>query len=648
MKKLAMIFISLLVIATATGAEDLAIEEHISGLSATDWQQREQSAAALGDSGSTDKTVIAELTTALKDDDSRVRRSAADALGRIGPKASRSIPALVRLFDDIDASVVAAAAEAVALMGSRASRALPDLNELLRHKDARVRVAAATSIGMLGSRASKSAALLGAQLEDDNSAVRASAAQSLGQMGTKASEQSSLLVEALNDVDSQVRVAASDALVNIGKDAVGPLVSALTKGDPIFLQAVIDTLGKLGPVAVPKLINRLHDQDELILVRRYSALALARIGTADKRVIPALVDSLDDAEPDVRVSAIEALGKIGPSAVAAVPAIISLSADQREPLFVREDAIASLAQIAPQSEAVNEALVSAVADGNPRVYDAAIAALVTIRSKERSAGSGAEDVKALTGQLLTSNDGARVAAARQLGELGPYAAGAVQELTDALANRGNTIELRTTAATALGLIGPDAEAAVPELTRTLEDDNKQMRDIALIALNRIGQQTNTIPALLQAMRSGDLASQAATQERIRTFARARKKTWLPMLQQSDAPVLRNWLARHSELYGVAVSDRELESRRDDDDAPGFFDVLGGRAAIRESMQLDLIANPVTGTAESRSIPVRSLRSVDVESHPFEEMLKASTADAQRVPLAELAPKNHFFAWWPQM
>ena len=644
MKKSAITLITLLIVAAAS-ADDSALGQHILGLSASDWQQRQQSARELGESGSTDRTVITALTSALQDDDSRVRRSAADALGHIGPKASKSIPALVRLFDDIDASVAAAATEAVGLMGSRASRALPDLNEMLLHKDDRVRVAAATSIGMLGSRASKSAALLGAQLHDENPEVRASSAQSLGQMGARASDQSSQLVQTLNDVDARVRDAASDALVNIGKDAVAPLISSLTKGEPIFLQAVVDTLGKLGTVAVPQLIERLHKSNVPILVRRYSALALARIGTTDKRVIPALIESLDDVEPDVRISAIDALGQIGPAAGAAIPKIISLSSDQREPLVVRESAISGLARIAPQSKAVNEALVAAVTDGNPRIYDAAIAALVAIRSSEQSAGSDAGAVTALSQQLRSSIGGERVEAARQLGELGPYAAGAVQDLTDALADQGNAIELRATAATTLGLIGPDAEAAVPELIRTLGDDSKQMRDIALVALNRIGPQTNTIPALLQAMRSGDLVGKAAAQEKIRTFARARKQSWLPMLLQSDAPVLRNWLARHSQLYGVAVSDLELGTRPGDDDEPGYFDVLGGRAAIRESMQLDLIANPITGTSEFRSIPVQSLQSVTVQSHPFEEMLKTSTRDSQRVPLAELAPEDYFFAWF---
>ena len=87
-------------------------QQSIAELSDRDWQVRREAAESLGDSGRTDKPIIAALTTALKDPDSRVRRSAADALGNIGEKARAAIPELVEVFDDIDPSVVAAAARA--------------------------------------------------------------------------------------------------------------------------------------------------------------------------------------------------------------------------------------------------------------------------------------------------------------------------------------------------------------------------------------------------------------------------------------------------------------------------------------------------------------------------------------------------------
>ena len=643
MRNLVIALMALLVTAGAPAASNELPEQLISGLSAADWRQRQQSAQALGAMKSDDKAIIAALMTALRDDDARVRRSAADALGEIGPDASKAVVALVDLFDDKDAVVVAAAATAVGSMGSRAARALPDLNDLLSYSDERVRLAAVTAIGEIGSRASKSAALLATQLKDQSPDVRAGAAVSLGQLGAGASEQASALVLALNDADTAVRNAASQALIRIGKAAVPVLIRSLGRGEPIFLQAVVDTLGGLGPVAVPESIRCFHNEKAMILVRRYCALALARIGTADKKVVPALVASLDDKSSDVRISAIEALGQIGLRADAALPKVISLSSDQRESLQLRESAIATLAQIGPKDPAVNNALINAVADSNPRIHRAGVAALVSIQAAERLSDANTGEVATLIRNLSTGSE--TIAAARRLGELGPYASEAVPILTEVLANHDNPVDLRTTAANSLGLIGPRAEAAVPELIRTLGSDNRQLRDSALVAMDRIGPQTRSVPALLEAMRSGDLAGRAAAHEKIRSFAEARKATWQPMLEQSDAPVLRNWLARHEALYGVAIGDSELASGRGNDEAPNYFDVLGGRAAVRESMQLELIANPITGDLDKRQIPLASVPGVVVESHPFKEMLKESKQPVRRIALAELVPTDYFFAWF---
>ena len=91
MKTTVVALVMLFVVSMATAADDNATERLVTGLSAADWHRRQQSAEALGASGSVDKAVIAALIIALNDDDSRVRRTAADALGMIGPKASKSI-----------------------------------------------------------------------------------------------------------------------------------------------------------------------------------------------------------------------------------------------------------------------------------------------------------------------------------------------------------------------------------------------------------------------------------------------------------------------------------------------------------------------------------------------------------------------------
>ena len=582
------------------------VERSIADLSDRDWQVRRSAAESLGASGSTDKAVVAVLTTALKDPDSRVRRSAADALGSIGEKARAAIPALVDALDDIDPSVVAAAARATGQMGTRASRAVGDLTALLDHDNASVREAASASLGNLGRRASKSAFDLNGRLSDPDPAVRAAAAVSLGQLGPRSNASITDLIRVLGDDDDSVRDAASGALVRMGKKAVPNLVRALQNGNPIFLQAVVDTLGRIGPVAVPRLSEALLEDRTPDIARGYAAMALAQIADRDDAVIATLTKALEDHSVNVRMSAAEALGHAGELAKPASAKLIEISIDSRESVLVREFAISALAKIAPGDAAVEEALVYAVSDGNPRIYEAAVNALLRIRLWR----AGAPDIDSRVTQLIRELDGGSAAAAE-----------------------------------ALGLIGDEAKAAVPSLITALEDSDPEMRAKALVALERIGPQTQTIPALVQAMRSGDLASRGAAAARLELYARSRIDVWKPLLLQSDAPILRNWLARHEALYGLRP-DEELQAARSDAvRQASYFDVMGGRAAIRESMQLELISNPVAGQNEAAKTSMDAVSEVRVSSHPFDDMLEDSEAPITRVELAEFVPDDRFFAWF---
>ena len=601
--------IRILLAALAASVASLALadtQQWIAELDDRDWQVRRDALQSIGESRTADKEAISVVTAALRDPDSRVRRSAADALGRLGEKAYRSIPDLVAVYDDIDPSVVAAAARATGLMGKRASKAVGDLRALLSHEDARVREAAAASLGMLGSRARASAHDLNTKLGDQDPAVRAAAAQALGQLGAKSKVSVSDMVRILDDEDSMVRDVAEDALVGLGKAAVPALVRALRNGDPVFLQAVVDTLGRIGLAAVPALKDALQDQFAPDIARGYAAMALAQIAERDTSVVQTLSDALADDNARVRMSAAEALGHAGEVARPAVPRLVEIVVNPREEVLVREFAISALVKIDAGNANVEDALEYVVSDGNPRIYEAAIKALVAIRNWREGAPSIDDQVAAL-----------------------------VHEVEQGSAS----------AAESLGLIGGAAEAAVPALIKALEGGDTALRDAALIALERIGPQRQTVPALIQAMRSGDLASRGAAAARLEEFARSRTEVWKPLLHQSDAPVLRNWLARHDALYGYQPDEGLLGRRGEAPRQASYFDVMGGRAAIRETMQLELITDPAIGGAEERRVPLTSINPVDVRSHPFRRMLEDSSKPLRRVSLAEFVPEERFFAWF---
>lgn len=87
-------------------------------------------------------------------------------------------------------------------------------------------------------------------------------------------------------------------------------------------EAAADALGRMGPAAVPKLVEALQDPNPQ--VRTVAARVLARIGPEAVIAVPTLQLLLEDADDEVRRAATRALGQIGPAAAAAIPDLIRL------------------------------------------------------------------------------------------------------------------------------------------------------------------------------------------------------------------------------------------------------------------------------------------------------------------------------------
>jgi HEAT repeat protein len=94
------------------------------------------------------------------------------------------------------------------------------------------------------------------------------------------------------------------------------------------------------PTEINRLIKQLTDKNPE--VRQKAAFALGKIGPKAEAAVPALSKALKDENFDVRWSAAEALGEIGPKAEAAVPALIESLTDP----IVRSTVAESLAAIA--------------------------------------------------------------------------------------------------------------------------------------------------------------------------------------------------------------------------------------------------------------------------------------------------------------
>ena len=126
------------------------------------------------------------------------------------------------------------------------------------------------------------------------------------------------------------------------------------------------------------------------------------------------------------------------------------------------------------------------------------------------------------------------------------------------------------------------------------------------------------------------------------FDRARAQCWQVMLLAGEPPmVMKTWLA-------LANARTEEDSRpgRGRGEATSLFNVLGGRAAVEETLQLKLLSKG-DHKADAPPIPVGTLTGVEVKAHPYEELLKG--APGGNLPLALVAPTNRLFVYvaWPE-
>lgn len=161
-----------------------------------------------------------------------------------------------------------------------------------------------------------------------------------------------------------------------------------------------DTNDANAAALVQEQIQNLGDKD--FHVRDAAAAAIGKIGPGAKEAVPALIAALaKDKESDVRVDAAAALGDIGPGAKEAVPALAAALLKDTNPA-VRAAAAYALGDIAPGAKEVVPTLAAAalLKDTNAAVRSYAAVALGHF-------GPGAKEAVPALIASLTTNPGAR-------------------------------------------------------------------------------------------------------------------------------------------------------------------------------------------------------------------------------------------------
>jgi HEAT repeat protein len=374
---------------------------------------------ALGEMGPKAKDAVPALVNALADDRPDVRREVLICLGHIGPDA-KSLPAITAQLDHKDDSVKAAAVFAIAKMGPEAAPALPKLEQQLTTTNELLQTVAAWAV---------------ARIQPNNAAAL--------------DKSLPILVQSLTRKDAAVRTAALRALLDLrpGPDRVLPVLHRiLENADPAQLDEALDALATIGEPALPGI-----------------TLALKR--------------------PESRLRAVSILGRMGPKAASAVPALLEVYQDPTAGGSLRREVVHTLGAIGPAAAAAVPALAAALEDPDSRLRHNAGIALGRIGKPAASAAPALE--KALA---VPDDEYLTLVCAWALLKVQPddlkLRARTIPLIAKALGDAEPTV--RRGAAEALGALGADAKVAVPNLQKLLQDPDPSVREAAQAALAKIG------------------------------------------------------------------------------------------------------------------------------------------------------------------
>ncbi len=244
----------------------------------------------------------------------------------------------------------------------------------------------------------------------------------------------------------------------VGEPAVGPLLKTLNDPVPaIRLRGAVGLfhLRNIPQKALTPLVERLQDGDEG--VQAAAAAVLGKMGRQAAPAVPGLIKALEAKS----LMAAHALGRIGPAAKDAVPALRAALADAKTSRTVKEFKSSDVGKVETREISLAETAADALG------------------------GIGADAADAVPDLKKALRDGrpaVRLQSARALGKIGADAADAVSDLAALLGDVKQPKPVPEEAAAALSKIG---EAAGPALLTALDDRNKNVRLLAIMALSRV-------------------------------------------------------------------------------------------------------------------------------------------------------------------
>jgi HEAT repeat protein len=245
---------------------------------------------------------------------------------------------------------------------------------------------------------------------------------------------------------------------------VDGLATALRDRDWAVAEPVVEALSRIGPPAVPALIDALSDN--AVPVRWGAARALGRIGADAHVAVGPLATALADPVMQVRWASARALLAMGATAAPAADALAG--ALQDDAWVVRWSAARALGSSASGSSLSQsvDALAAGLVDRDSRVCEAAAFALETIGPSAHAAIPALQQAS-----RHTPDEGDQC----QVIDAGPAA-------EQVLIDNGWTV--RWASVRALGVVGRDEPRIMNTLMEATQDEVWQVRGVATLALGQ--------------------------------------------------------------------------------------------------------------------------------------------------------------------
>jgi HEAT repeat protein len=475
------------------------------------------------------------------------RAAYAEILGQIRPPlfSADAIPALVAALRSPDAEVRCLAAASLAEFRDAAGEAVPALLAILRGPDETGPARPATSrdpvisaVEALGrvapgrSHAEEAVAAVVKVLRSGDARRRAAAAAALG--GFRRDDALiDALAESIRDRDVAVRIASLRALKDIGLNSPFPapkaLAGVLDDESPDVRVSAASTLAHVGlgiDPFIPALVRH-AEQDPNPQAREACQIALQDLmpPAVTEVVIPDLTAALASRDPRVRGAVAVVLGRLGPSARAAIPALIRVlrsPVDEGSTPTTRFVAgprywtaptlgtppkrsqnawadqqywtVQALGRIAPRGAMAGESVAALMELLKPEETDLSSAVLTALGDfGPLAAPAGPRILETLRQAVTAQRAWLAVWTAAALGRIAPDApssAEAIAVLVGFLRPAPGDDLLRSKAAEALGDFGPAAVSAVSGLIELLLRGPSPGRATVAKALGRIAPATS--------------------------------------------------------------------------------------------------------------------------------------------------------------